>query len=104
MDLGNAVVILLGAGGLVMLFFAVRAQGPADDTARLATIERKLDAVMTHLGVVETRPEFPDVVRHLEEGKVIQAVKVYREQTGLGLADAKNAVDEIARQRGLKSG
>jgi ribosomal protein L7/L12 len=103
MDLGNAVAIVIAAGGLVMLFIAVRAQGRADSIARLATIERKLDAVMAHLGVIETRPEYPDVVRHLEEGKVIHAVKAYREQTGLGLADAKNAVDEIARQRGLKS-
>ena len=37
----------------------------------------------------------------LAEGRKIEAIKVYRERTGVGLADAKEAVERIARQRGL---
>jgi ribosomal protein L7/L12 len=37
----------------------------------------------------------------LEQGKKIQAIKTYREQTGAGLAEAKAAVEVIAKERGL---
>src|ERR1700719_4022251 len=33
----------------------------------------------------------------LAQGKIIPAIKLYREQTGVGLAEAKNAVEEIQR-------
>jgi len=106
MDTGNAVAIMIAVGALVTLLVtllvSLRARGGTDVTARLATIERKLDVVMGHLGVTEPRPEYPEVVQHLEQGSLIQAVKVYRERTGVGLADAKRSVEEIARQRGLR--
>jgi ribosomal protein L7/L12 len=34
----------------------------------------------------------------LQGGKMIQAIKIYRELTGAGLAEAKAAVDQLARQ------
>ncbi|MFI6271706.1 hypothetical protein [Micromonospora zamorensis] len=37
-----------------------------------------------------------EVVRHLESGRVIQAARVYRQQTGASLVEAKQAVDRIA--------
>lgn len=43
-----------------------------------------------------------DVYGLLVDGRKIQAIKVYRERTGVGLADAKAAVEAIARQRGLQ--
>lgn len=96
-------LLLLGAVflGLAMVFSASRAQERARTAARLAAVERKLDLVLRHLGVEEPPPEEPDVVRHLERGEKIQAIKVYREHTGLPLADAKEAVERIARERGL---
>lgn len=44
-----------------------------------------------------------DVVSLLEQGRKIEAVKVYRERTGVGLKQAKDAVDTIASERGLAS-
>ncbi len=35
-------------------------------------------------------------------GRKIQAIKVYREATGAGLKDAKDAVDLLARRYGLE--
>ncbi len=65
---------------------------------QLRRLERKLDLVMRHLGI-----EVPDPttaaglsaeVRQLaDEGRKIEAIKVHREQTGLGLKDAKDAVE-----------
>lgn len=101
MKTGNVVLLVVTAGVLVLFSIGSRLRDRARMTARLAAIERKIDVVMAHLGVVEPPPEEPDVVRHLEEGEFIQAVKVYRERTGLGLADAKAEVERIAQQRGL---
>lgn len=36
----------------------------------------------------------------IEAGKKIPAIKLYREQTGLGLKEAKDAVDTLARHMG----
>jgi ribosomal protein L7/L12 len=37
----------------------------------------------------------PDVVELARAGNKIQAIKVYRERTGVGLAEAKDVVDRI---------
>jgi ribosomal protein L7/L12 len=43
-----------------------------------------------------------DVVSLLEQGKKIAAIKLYRDKTGAGLADAKSAVEAMARERGMQ--
>ncbi len=68
---------------------------------RQAAIERKLDLVLGHLGVTVPEERHEEVERLLGERKLIPAVKEYRERTGASLLDAKNAVEEIARRRGL---
>ena len=47
-----------------------------------------------------------EIVSLLEQGRKIEAIKLYREQTGAGLKEAKEAVEEVARQREItmKSG
>ncbi|HEX3778685.1 MAG TPA: ribosomal protein L7/L12 [Pseudonocardiaceae bacterium] len=40
-----------------------------------------------------------EVVAHLHQGRKIQAIKVYRELTGVGLKEAKDAVERMAGQR-----
>lgn len=39
----------------------------------------------------------PEVHELAQQGKLIQAIKLHREQTGLGLAEAKAAVERHAR-------
>jgi hypothetical protein len=70
-------------------------------TRRLIVIERKLQLVMDHLGVVEPPPDMPEVLRHLDDGRKIPAIKAYRDATGADLKQAKDAVEDLARQRGL---
>jgi ribosomal protein L7/L12 len=45
--------------------------------------------------------EEPDeaVMRALQEGRKIEAIKLYREQTGLGLREAKDAVERLEQMR-----
>ena len=44
----------------------------------------------------------PRVLDALRRGKTIEAIKIYREETGTGLKDAKEAVEAI--QRSLRPG
>ncbi len=67
--------------------------------ARLARIERKLDLIIRQLGISEAGdPAMAEVVSLARDPKSrIKAVKRYREITGAGLADAVDAVDELAK-------
>jgi ribosomal protein L7/L12 len=42
-----------------------------------------------------------EVVSLLEQGQKIEAIKRYRERTGVGLKEAKDAVERMAERRGL---
>jgi Ribosomal protein L7/L12 C-terminal domain len=44
-------------------------------------------------------PSFADALR---TGKLIQAIKIYREVTGVGLKEAKEAVEALARNGGVR--
>ena len=82
-----------------------------EDTARIVALEmtvaelqRKLDFVMSHLGLQAPQPAEPPgmsaVAALLREGNKIEAINVYRQITGAGLRDAKMAVEELeARMR-----
>jgi ribosomal protein L7/L12 len=101
MDQWYFVLLIVVALGLVMVFSGSRSQERTRTTARLAAVERKLDLVIRHLEIADEPTDDADVIGHLEQGQLIQAIKIYRERTGVGLAEAKAAVEAIARQRGL---
>ncbi|PKW11120.1 Ribosomal protein L7/L12 C-terminal domain-containing protein [Streptomyces sp. 1222.5] len=62
---------------------------------RLARVERKLDLIMEHLDLREDVARMDEVTALVREGKKIHAIKVYRETTGAGLKEAKEAVDRL---------
>ncbi len=62
---------------------------------RLQRVERKLDAVMNHLGVVMNSGVDPQLLQLVREGKKIEAIKLYRESTGVGLKEAKDFVESL---------
>lgn len=61
--------------------------------AKLTTIERKLDAIMAHLGIEHDGHDMNDIRDLIAAGKKLAAIKLYRERTGAGLAEAKDAVE-----------
>jgi hypothetical protein len=71
------------------------------DRAQLTRIEKKLDLLLKHLNVeyVEEAPPCPlspavqELARHPR--RKIQAIKLHREQTGVGLKEAKEAVESF---------
>jgi ribosomal protein L7/L12 len=104
MDAMYAIAAALFGAGLIMAAVATLSGSRHEKArvlSRLATVERKLDAIHTHLGIVEPEPEWPEIMALLQQDKKIQAVKLYREATGSDLLEAKTAVEEIARRRGL---
>jgi ribosomal protein L7/L12 len=40
-----------------------------------------------------------DVISAVDAGRKIEAIKILRAETGLGLAEAKGVVDQLARER-----
>ncbi|WP_433219806.1 ribosomal protein L7/L12 [Dactylosporangium sp. CS-047395] len=101
MDWLAALVFTVIAITGVSLLFGRRGEDP-QTARRLATIERKLDLIMDQLGIVEPEPEVDAMVlEELRQGRKIQAIKRYREITGLGLKDAKDEVEALGRRYGL---
>lgn len=84
--------------GLILLLVAVAAvvlgrMSLAD--RRAARIERKLDRIVDHLGLRERDPRMAEVLTLLRAERKIQAIKLYREITGAGLKEAKDAVEAM---------
>ncbi len=50
------------------------------------------------------REQIDAIVQLLQDGKKIEAIKVYRQATGVGLKEAKESVEAIASERGIESG
>jgi ribosomal protein L7/L12 len=56
-------------------------------------LERKLDALLARQGVQDTSGLSEEVRRLARDGRKIEAIKLHREQTGVGLAEAKADID-----------
>ncbi|MDG4860456.1 ribosomal protein L7/L12 [Streptomyces sp. T-3] len=84
----------------VMVFAVLLAGGSIEykikqTNRRMARLEGKVDLILDHLGLRTSDPELNEVVALAQDGKKIQAIKVYREITGADLKDAKDAVDRL---------
>jgi ribosomal protein L7/L12 len=101
MDSFWVIALVVGLPLIVVVWQLASVKPDPTVTRRLAAVERKLDLVMDQLDIAEPPPAMPDVVRALEHGNKIAAIKAYRDATGTDLAAAKNAVDDMAAQRGL---
>ncbi len=65
-------------------------------------LEQQLQFLYRHLGIQYSDPDnLDDVGAAISGGNMIEAIKLYREKTGASLADAKAAVDELARKLGF---
>lgn len=66
---------------------------------RLTLIERRLASFTDYLGVPRQEVDTADIIEQLTQGSNAEAVKLYRQRTGVGLLEAKQAVDDLARRR-----
>lgn len=73
-----------------------------DDTKntdqRLARIEQQLEAISAHLGIEDnyetmlTKKASPEVIAFVREGRELEAIKQYRQDTGASLRQALTAI------------
>jgi ribosomal protein L7/L12 len=94
MDSWEAILLVIATIGSVAAAAGAWLQDRRSSAAQLASVQRKLDLMMNHLGIAA--PEDPVVLRHLADGRRVEAVRAYREQTGASLLEAKQAVDRLA--------
>lgn len=72
---------------------------------KVARLERKIDFILQHLDLEydeqdEPTPAYIGQIKSLlQRGNKIEAIKIYREATGVGLAEAKAAVEAIEAGR-----
>jgi hypothetical protein len=89
-----AVIVIAFAGGSALFSLS-----KAADSRQLQRIEGKLNLIIKHLGLEYTDSAIllplSDEVKALanDPRQKIQAIKAYREQTGVGLKEAKDAVE-----------
>jgi ribosomal protein L7/L12 len=76
-----------------------------DELQRIRTLENQVAYLFRHLGLdpaaavpVASGVMDPEVVALINGGNKIQAIKVLRDRTGLGLAEAKDAVEGFERR------
>lgn len=86
---------LIAAVAALLVFTIAALRG---DNAR---IERKVNAVLSHLGI-QTPGTDDDFLQQLQElasaGHTIEAIKLYRKRTGVGLKEAKQAIDDLSKR------
>src|SRR4051812_10286466 len=88
--LAIAAIVVIFARGSQAYF-----TGPRPEQLRM---QRQLDAIMKHLGLVEPAASrlgalSPQVVALIAAGRKIEAIRLYRQETGEGLKQAKAAVE-----------
>ena len=70
--------------------------------SQMGRIERKLNALLKERGIVPGQ-EFPlsDRVKQLADdpSRQIEAIRVYREEMGVGLAEGKEAIDAYTHSK-----
>ena len=73
--------------------------------ARVGTLEHQLAHLYSHLGIEIPPPPPPGqdisekVQQLVRDGNLIAAIKQYRDETGMGLAEAKERIEQLASGR-----
>ena len=72
------------------------------EVARLTTLVETLYKHLNigQLGAASLEQPDPAIVDAIQRGQKIVAIKLWRERTGVGLAEAKDAVETLARSMG----
>ena len=72
---------------------------------RIIHLEGQVAFLYKHLGVTfvpEAAPgDDPKIIEQLKKGNLLQAIKVYRGNTGAGYEEGKKAVEEIKGRIGI---
>jgi len=90
MDLNLILLIAILIVGLLTLLFKGSSAPPVDLAAH-----RKLDLILKHLGIDPYEGLDARLFDLVRSGQKIEAIRLYRLQTGVGLKEAKDHVDSL---------
>ncbi len=66
---------------------------------RVATLERQVEFLMKHLGVsYDGAPDAgvsPEIMELVRRGDKLRAIRAFREETGVGLREAKEFIESL---------
>jgi ribosomal protein L7/L12 len=96
-------VIPLMAALMLILLIVARLNRLQNRLAELSRVEAKLDLLLKQANIrfdpyVNVPPEIAEAMR---SGKKIQAIKLQRESSGMGLKEAKDFIEEVERRAGM---
>jgi hypothetical protein len=84
--------LLLGTFAMVLLSMARNPSSVANGNSRL---ERKVDLILKHLEIDPNQGVDEKIMELMKSGQKIEAIKLYREQSGVGLKEAKDYVEGL---------
>lgn len=95
------IALLGGLVGLIVAYLFIRIAEVERRLNRLSLLGAKVDALMTHTGLhVDEFHGIPaDVREALDQGNTIEAITRLRQATGMGVKEAKDAIDAFRRRR-----
>ena len=82
--------------GLVLPLLLIQVLVPKSPDANLLRLERKIDLILEHLGLDLNQGVREKIMEIMKADKKIEAIKIYREQTGAGLKEAKDYVESLS--------
>jgi large subunit ribosomal protein L7/L12 len=103
-DLESELLALVDAGNMIGAIKRYREATGADLLRAKEHVEALKATRSLPAGVIRPSagPEFEaEVLNLVASGRKIEAIKVYRERTGVGLKEAKDAVEALAARRGV---
>ena len=94
---------LILSATLAIVLLGTRLNKIESKISMLSRVDAKLDLLLKQSGLeydpYKNLP--PSVVDAVQRGKKIEAIKRYRETTGVGLKEAKEFIEEVQRRGGV---
>jgi hypothetical protein len=96
-------VALVVLGLILLVAIRIRLDAIQSRIAAVTRVEAKLDLLLKQANIKFDPYAFVsnDIVEALRANQKIEAIKLYREATGVGLKEAKEFIEEVQRRAGL---
>jgi ribosomal protein L7/L12 len=101
-QIGLASIVALWAIVIISLL-ATRLSTIEQRIAKVSSMDAKLDLLLKHAGLeYDPYKNLPrEIVEAVQSGRKIEAIKLYRKATAVGLKEAKDFIEEVQRRGGL---
>lgn len=83
---------------LLLMILGILVASPGSSEFKINHMDKKLDRIMEHLGMEEINID-KELKELIADDKRIPAIKRLREETGMGLKEAKEYVDNLEKRR-----